>query len=60
MEEYKIEYNKLLKRYENGIKYIQTHPSELKWFGEIQKIMNDLDEMIRKYNISGENVLKGF
>lgn len=61
MQEYKITYNKLLTRYNNGITYISENPNEReKWFPEIQKIMQDLDNLIKKYSIPDENILTGF
>lgn len=45
----KEEYNSLLTRYNNGIKYIETHPDELnKWQNELQKIMDNLDIKIHE------------
>ncbi len=61
MQEYKITYNKLLRRYNNGIAYISENPNEReKWFPEIQKIMQDLDNLVKKYSIPDENILTGF
>ena len=61
MEKYKIEYNNLLKRYNNGIEYLLSHKDQRdKWLPELEKIINQLGEYIDKYNISRENILSGF
>lgn len=61
MEDYKIEYNELLKRYNKGILYLQENPNMVsKWGNELQKIMQDIDTLIKKYNIPEENILGGF
>ncbi len=61
MEDYKIEYNELLKRYNKGILYLQENPNMVsKWGNELQKIMQDIDILIKKYNIPEENILGGF
>ena len=63
----KSEYNALLKRYYNGIKYIETHPSELKkWEKELFKIMINLDLKIHEirfycnYEMNEKEILNGF
>lgn len=49
IETLKQEYNALLTRYNNGIKYIKAHPEELnKWNKELQKIMVNLDIKIHE------------
>ena len=61
MEDYKIEYNELLKRYNKGVLYLQENPNMAsKWGNELQKIMQDIDILIKKYNIPEENILGGF
>lgn len=61
MEGYKTAYNKLLKRYYNGIEYILQNPNEReKWLPEILKIMKNLSDMIIKYSIPEEKILTGF
>lgn len=61
MEKWKQDYNNLLKRYNNGIDYLQKHPNELdKWSPELFKIMNSLDDMISTYNIKENNILEGY
>ena len=61
MKSFKIAYNKLLQRYNNGIRYLEDNPNELqKWFPELLLIMQDLDKLIRQNNIADENILKGF
>lgn len=63
----KSEYNALLTRYNNGIKYIETHPKELKkWEKELFKIMTNLDVKIHEikfycnYKMTGEEIQNGF
>ena len=61
MEDFKISYNELLKRYHNGIKYLEDNPEKFKkWFPELLLIMEDLDRIIKQNNIADENILKGF
>lgn len=63
----KNEYNALLIRYNNGIKYIETHPKELKkWEKELLKIMTNLDLKIHEikfycnYKMSDKEKMEGF
>lgn len=63
----KNEYNALLIRYNNGIKYIETHPKELKkWEKELLKIMTNLDLKIHEikfycnYEMSDKEKMEGF
>lgn len=61
MQDYRITYNKLLRRYNNGIEYITNNPEEReKWFPEIEKIMQELNNMIIQYSIPKENISTGF
>ena len=67
IETLKSEYNALLTRFKNGIKYIETHPSELKkWENEIQKIMNNLDIKLHEirfycdYEMTEKEKMEGF
>lgn len=67
IETLKQEYNKLLTRYKNGIKYIKTHPKEMtKWEKELLKIMTNLDIKIHEikfycnYVMTEEEIENGF
>lgn len=62
MEDYKIKYNNLLSRYYNGIKYIETHPTESdKYMPIIYSIIEQLEIIIIKYKITDRNIiLNGF
>lgn len=62
METYKVEYNKLLERYYNGCKYLETNRDEIeKHLDLLLNIQNKLDIMIEKYNIKDTNIiLNGF
>lgn len=61
MQEYKVKYNQLLKRYNNGIKFLTENPQEKeKWLPELKSIMTELDKLIKKYYIHSENILNGF
>lgn len=63
----KDEYNALLTRYNNGIKYIETHPKELKkWEKELLKIMTNLDIKMHEikfycnYKMTNKEIQNGF
>ncbi len=63
----KQEYNALLTRYNNGIKYINTHPKELKkWEKELFKIVANLDIKIHEikfycnYKMTDKEIENGF
>ena len=62
METYKVEYNKLLERYYNGCKYLETNRDEIeKHLDLLLNIQNKLDIMIEKYNIKDKDIiLNGF
>lgn len=61
MEEYKITYNKLLKRYYNGIEYLSSHSNmQEKWLPELLDILEKLGKMVDEYKITGKNILNGF
>lgn len=61
MEEYKQRYNKLLKRFSDGIIYLSNHENEQeKWLPELEKIVDELGKMVDEYNIPEDNILKGF
>lgn len=59
MENYKIIYNKLLERYNNGCEYIKSHP-ESKFINELLNIALQMEDMIKSYNINKNNILGGF
>lgn len=63
----KQEYNALLTRYNNGVKYIETHPKEIKkWEKELLKIVTNLDIKIHEikfyceYIMTEEEIENGF
>lgn len=67
IETLKQEYNALLTRYNNGIKYIETHSNELKkWENELQNIIIKLDIKIHElkfycdYEMTEEEKINGF
>lgn len=62
MEAYKIEYNKLLERYNNGCKYLEENPKEIKKYLDLLlNILNELNIMIISNNITdSEIILNGF
>lgn len=58
METYKVEYNKLLERYYNGCKYLETNRDEIeKHLDLLLNIQNKLDIMIEKYNIKDKDII---
>lgn len=60
-KEVKLEYNKLLNRYNKGILYLEQNPNMLsKWGKELEKIMEDLSKLIVENSIPEEYILKGF
>ena len=61
MEQYKEEYNNLLKRFEKGVQYLKNHPESFeKWSNELLDIVDQLDGFIKEHNIPEENILEGF
>lgn len=61
MEQYKQEYNNLLKRYKNGCKYLEEHPEEEKYLKNLLQILEDMNKILSKYNIDNEDIiLNGF
>ena len=67
IEKLKEEYNALLTRYNNGVKYIQKHPKELKkWEKELLKIIINLNVKIHEikfyceYNMTEDEIVNGF
>ena len=58
MEAYKVEYNKLLERYYNGCKYLETNQNEIeKYLDLLLNIKQELNIMIEKYNITDKDVI---
>lgn len=67
IDTFKNEYNALLTRYSNGVKYIETHKDELqKWEKELQKIMSNLDNKMHEikfycnYKMTEKEIIYGF
>lgn len=62
MEDYKIKYNKLLKRYYNGCEYLSKNPdAPQKDLDLLLHIKDELNIIIEKYNITDSNIiLNGF
>ena len=62
MESYKVEYNRLLERYYNGCKYLETNRDEIdKHLDLLLNIQDKLNKMIEEYNITDNNaILNGF
>ena len=62
MEQYKEEYNKLLKRANNGAKYLAEHEEEIdKFLPELVKIEDRLSEIIVLYDLKDTNtIINGF
>lgn len=59
MEDYKIIYNKLLERYNNGCNYIIAHPDS-KFINELLNIAIQMEDMIKLHNINKNNIVGGF
>ena len=66
MDKYKQEYNKLLERYYNGCKYIESHPDEWdKYINVLIEMVNKLEEILniiksQNKNITNDEILNGF
>lgn len=62
MEDYKVEYNKLLERYYNGCKYLEENRNEIdKHLNLLLDIQNNLNKIIERNKITDTNViLNGF
>lgn len=62
MEDYKVEYNKLLERYYNGCKYLEENRNEInKHLNLLLEIQNNLNKIIEKNKITDTNIiLNGF
>lgn len=62
MEEYKQEYNKLLKRYYNGCEYLKNNPNEFDfYFDGLLKILDKLVEIVGNHTeMTNEEILNGF
>lgn len=61
----KWEYNNTLNRYYNGCNYITENPTQFdKYIGNVmdlkKKIDNLLDEIMKKQNVTTEEILGGF
>lgn len=62
MEEYKQNYNYWLKRYYNGIKYLENNPQDFeKYIDNILTIINELNKIITEHQeITREEILNGY
>lgn len=62
MEQYKEEYNKLLKRANNGAKYLAEHEQDIPLLlPEFIKIEDKLSEIIQLYDLNDINtIVNGF
>lgn len=62
MEDYKVEYNKLLERYYNGCKYLEENRNEIdKHLNLLLDIQNNLNKIIERNKITDTNIiLNGF
>ena len=62
MEEYKIEYNKLLTRYYNGCNYISEHKNETDFYlDELFKIRSKLCKITAEHpEMTTDEILNGF
>lgn len=62
MDNYKIVYNKLLKRYYDGCNYINNHIDRYDFYiNELMKIFNELNEIsIRHPEMTKDELLNGF
>lgn len=61
----KEEYNEILKRYNNGVKYLddntKEHSERLKFLPLLQEIMRKLNYLLTKIGTySGKEILEGF
>lgn len=60
-EEYKEEYNYWLKRYYNGIKFLNENPESYeKYIENLLKIREELDKIISENNMTSDEILNGF
>lgn len=61
MEKYKEEYNYWLKRYYNGIKFLnENSESYEKYIENLLKIREELDKIISENNMTSDEILNGF
>lgn len=62
MEDYKIEYNNLLKRYYHGCFYLENNKDEWdKYIPLLLDILNKIEEIIFKHsNMTNDEILNGF
>lgn len=61
MEKYKEKYNYWLKRYYNGIKFLNENPESYeKYIENLLKIREELDKIISENNMTSDEILNGF
>lgn len=61
MSSYKEEYNYWLKRYYNGIKFLNENPESYeKYIENLLKIREELDKIISENNMTSDEILNGF
>jgi hypothetical protein len=62
MEQYKQEYNNLLKRYNNGCKYLKEHSDEFDTFiNDLMKIKKSLESIVIEHpEMTEKEILEGF
>lgn len=62
MEQYKIEYNKLLNRFNNGCKYLTEHPDEeQKYLPELLSIAEKMERILGKHpSYTQDELINGF
>lgn len=61
MSSYKEEYNYWLKRYYNGIKFLNENPESYeKYIENLLKIQEELDKIISESNMTSDEILNGF
>ena len=62
MEQYKIEYNKLLNRFNNGCKYLTENPKdEEKYLPELLNIAEKMEKILAKHpSYTQDELLNGF
>lgn len=61
MSSYKEEYNYWLKRYYNGIKFLNENPESYeKYIENLLKIREELDKIISESNMTSDEILNGF
>lgn len=61
MQKIKELYNKILQRYYNGCNYIEEHIEEVdKYLPEVMKLLNTLNQILKKIPATEEEILNGF